>query len=150
MTTWKTAPGVVSFKRRGGHIVPVCRAPVRVDRDGDRDGVGAVVFFEAPARTAGHFTTSVVRFTMQCVYSGEIVFPCCFNTDINERTKKNLALKVFFDQVFDKSTFRRNVTDRLATALMDQCEEPFLFKALGAFPRHETDFNCLRVSFLTG
>lgn len=90
----------------------------------------------------------IIRYTMQCVYSGEILFPCSFNTDITKSSKKNTSLKVFFDRVFNKS-FRRNVTDRLATAFMDTCKSPFLFKALGGFCE-SGDFNCLKVSFLNG
>jgi len=129
----------VSFRRIKERIEPTVKSTI------DK---GTVVFYEVPVRSENHFTVDVIRFTMQCVYSGEILFPCSFNTDITKKSKKNTGLKVFFDQVFN-NTFRRNVTDRLATAFMDTCKNPFLFKALGGFSE-SGDFNCLRVSFLNG
>ena len=135
---WYTDPRV-SFRRVKGLIEPTCTQKIKN---------GTVVFYEVPAKSKDHFTVDVIRYTMQCVYSGEILFPCSFNTDITEKSVKNTRSKVFFDQVFDK-TFRRNVTDRLATALMDKCKKPFLFKALGAFSESDR-FNCLKVSFMNG
>lgn len=136
--TWYTDPNV-SFRRVNDRVEPVCRSKIKK---------GTVVFYEVPAKSTNHFTVDVIRYTMQCVYSGEALFPCSFNTDIKEKSLKNTRSKVFFDQVF-ANNFRRNVTDRLATALMDCNDNPFLFKALGAFTRSD-EFNCLRVSFLNG
>ena len=130
----------VSFKRINEKINPVANKDIPK---------GTIVFYEVPVRSENHITVDIIRYTMQCVYSGELLFPCSFNTDITEKSLKNLRLKVFFDQVFNK-TFRRNVTDKLATSMMDQCESPFLFKALGAFYCKDEGFNCLKVSFLNG
>lgn len=136
--SWRTNSSV-SFRRIDDNIEPVCVSKIEK---------GTVVFYEVPVKSEGHITVDIIGYTMQCVYTGEIMFPCSFNTDISEKTPKNVKLKVFFDQVFDK-TFRRKVTDRLATSLMDKCRGPFLFKALGAFS-DSLEFNCLRVSYLNG
>ena len=136
--SWYTDKNV-SFRRIKERIEPTVKSLVRK---------GTIVFYEVPVKSDNHFTVDIIRYTMQCVYSGEILFPCSFNTDITKSSKKNTSLKVFFDRVFNKS-FRRNVTDRLATAFMDTCKSPFLFKALGGFCE-SGDFNCLKVSFLNG
>lgn len=132
----------VSFRRMDGRIEPVCVSEIPK---------GTVVFYEVPVKSEDHFTVDIVQYTMQCVYTGEILFPCAFNTDISSKSLKNTRSKVFFDQVFEKK-FRRNLTDRLATAFMDTCRKPYLFKALGAFSESEEskEFNCLRVSFPNG
>ena len=129
----------VSFKRVFQRIEPVCKNEIRR---------GTIVFYEVPVKSVNHFTVDIIRYTMQLVYTGEVLFPCSFNTDMKEDTLKNTRLKVFFDRVF-RNNFKRHVTDKLAMSLMDTCTKPFIFKALGSFSKTK-DFNCLRVSFVNG
>lgn len=85
----------------------------------------------------------IFRYTMQCVYRGESLFPCAFNQEPPADD-----VKVFFDYVF-RTKFRRSVSERLALALYAQCDAPFLFKSLGIFETSD-DYNCIRVSHLNG
>lgn len=82
---------------------------------------------------------------MQCVYSGESLFPCTFNQAPPEDD-----IKVFFDYVF-RTTYRRGASERLALALYahNRTNAPFLYKTLGVFGK-SADANCLRVSYQNG
>ncbi len=129
----------VSFKRVNDRIEPVCNTKIVKD---------SIVFYEVPVKSVNQFTVDIIRYTMQLVYTGEVLFPCTFNTDLTEDTVKNTRLKVFFDRVF-RTNFKRQKTDKLAASLMDTCEKPFIFKALGLFSK-SNNYNCLRVSFING
>lgn len=138
--TWYSHPDV-SFKRVEGNIEPVCRS--RVPK-------GTVVFYEIPARSTTHLTVDIVRYTMQCVRSGEVLFPCAFNTDVEGRTQENVTSKVFFDYVFTNE-YKRKVMDTLALSFMKKCKFPFIYKALGVFSEATgVDSNCQQVTFVNG
>lgn len=136
---WYSEPRI-SFRRHSERIEPMSKSCIER---------GSVVFYEIPVKSVNHFTIDIIRHTMQCVYSGEVLFPCSFNTNINEDTEVNIKSKVFFDSVFTNG-FRRNVTDKFALSLMNSCRSPFLYKAMGAFSEDESGFNCARGTFLNG
>lgn len=136
---WYSEPRI-SFRRHSDRIEPMSKSCIER---------GSVVFYEIPVKSVNHFTIDIIRYTMKCVYSGEVLFPCSFNTNINEDTEVNIKSRVFFDAVFTNG-FRRNVTDKLALSLMNSCRSPFLYKAVGAFSEDESGFNCARGTFLNG
>jgi hypothetical protein len=136
---WYSAPSV-AFRRHGERIEPTSKSGF---------GGGSVVFYEIPVRSVNHFTVDIISYTMRCVYSGEVLFPCSFNTDIEDGTEMSVKSKVFFDAVFTNG-FRRETTDRLALSLMNTCEPPFIYKALGAFSKDDSNPNCVRGAFLNG
>lgn len=130
----------IKFKRHAddGLIHPVCQRPMK---EGD------TACFEIPARsTAKNFKLDIFRYTMQCVYSGESLFPCAFNQE-----PPGDDIKVFFDYVF-RTTYRRAVSERLALALYDhnRTNAPFIYKTIGVFGKGTPDSNCLRVSYQNG
>lgn len=108
-----------------------------------------MIFYEIPVKSVNHFTIDIISYTMRCVYSGEVLFPCSFNTNIEEDTEMNVKSRVFFDSVFNNG-FRRKITDKLALSLMNTCEPPFIYKAMAAFSKVEEGFNCVRGVFLNG
>lgn len=127
----------IKFKRRDGLIHPICQSTIK---EGD------TLCYEIPAKsTATNFKLDIFRYTMQCVYSGESLFPCAFN---QEAPADNI--KIFFDYVF-RTTYRRSVSEKLALALYDQNRNnaPFLYKTLGIFGGSD-DANCLRVCYENG
>ena len=127
----------IKFKRQDGLIYPICQNPIK---EGD------TVAYEIPAKsTAQSFKLDIFRYTMQCVYSGESLFPCAFNQESSDD-----KTKVFFDYVF-RTTYRRTVSEKLALALYDHNRQnaPFLYKTLGIFGRSD-DANCLRVCYENG
>lgn len=129
----------LKFKRQSddGLIHPICQSPIK---EGD------IVCYEIPAKSTGKsFKLDVFRYTMQCVYSGESLFPCAFNQAPPEDD-----IRVFFDYVF-RTTYRRAGSERLALALYDhnRTNAPFLYKTLGIFGKG-ADSNCLRVSYQNG
>jgi hypothetical protein len=129
----------LKFKRQSddGLIHPVCQSSI---------DEGETVCYEIPAKSTGHsFKLDIFRYTMQCVYSGESLFPCAFNQDAPEDD-----IKVFFDYVF-RTTYRRGVSEKLALALYthNRTNAPFLYKSLGIFGESD-DANCLRVSYENG
>lgn len=136
---WYSHPDA-SFKRVGGRIEPVCRSGVPK---------GTIVFYEIPARSTTHITIDIVRYTMQCVCSGEVLFPCAFNTDVEKKTKENITSKVFFDYVFTEE-YKRKTMDTLALSFMKTCRFPFIYKALGGFSESDLDNNCQQVTFING
>ena len=136
---WYSHPDI-SFKRIEGKIEPTCRS--RIPK-------GTVVFYEIPAKSTTHLTIDIVRYTMQCVCSGEVLFPCAFNTDIEEKTRENTTSKVFFDYVFTNE-YKRTTMDTLALSFMKTCKFPFIYKALGGFAESDIDNNCQQVTFMNG
>ena len=129
----------LKFKRQSddGLIHPICQSSIK---EGD------TVAYEIPAKsTAKSFKLDIFRYTMQCVYSGECLFPCAFNQDAPEDD-----IKVFFDYVF-RTTYRRGVSEKLALALYahNRNNAPFLYKTLGIFGQ-SNEANCLRVSYENG
>lgn len=137
--TWYSHPDI-SFKRVNGKIVPICRSKLPK---------ATIVFYEIPARSNTYLTLDIIRYTMQCVYKGEMVFPCSFNTDVNEKTQENITAKVFFDNVFAEN-YKRTIMDPLALSLMKQCKTPYLYKALGGFPESDVCYNCQQATFING
>lgn len=130
----------LKFKRHAddGLIHPVCHEPINA---------GDVVCFEIPAKsTAQNFKLDVFRYTMQCVYGGECLFPCAFN-----QAPPDDNIKVFFDYVF-RTTYKRAVSEKLALALYhhNRTNHPFLYKTLGVFGKNSDAPNCLRVSYPNG
>lgn len=129
----------LKFKRHAddGLIHPICQQPI---------AEGDIVCYETPAKSTGKsFKLDIFRYTMQCVYSGESLFPCAFNQEPPED-----SIKVFFDYVF-RTTYRRGVSEKLALALYahNRNNAPFLYKTLGVFGK-STDSNCARVSYENG
>lgn len=129
----------IKFKRHpdDGLIHPICNQ--RIEE-------GEIVCYEVPVKsTSRSFKLDIFRYTMQCVYSGESLFPCAFNQEPPQDD-----IKVFFDYVF-RTTYRRSASERLALALYahNRNNAPFLYKTLGVFGR-STDSNCARVSFENG
>jgi len=129
----------LKFKRHAndGLIHPICQQPI---------AEGETVCFEIPVKSTGkNFKMDIFRYTMQCVYSGECLFPCAFNQEPPED-----KIKVFFDYVF-RTTYRRSVSEKLALALYahNRTNAPFLYKTLGIFGKG-ADSNCLRVAYQNG
>ena len=129
----------LKFKRHvdDGLIHPICQQPI---------AEGDIVCYEIPAKsTSQSFRLDIFRYTMQCVYSGESLFPCAFNQEPPEED-----IKVFFEYVF-RTTYRRSVSEKLALALYDhnRTNAPFLYKTLGIFAK-SADSNCVRVSYQNG
>ncbi len=129
----------VKFKRHSvdNLVHPICHAPI---------DEGDVVCFEIPAKSTGpEFKLDIFRYTMQCVYSGESLFPCAFNQE-----SPSDDIRVFFDYVF-RTTYRRAVSEKLALALYahNRSNPPFLYKTLGIFGKCDAP-NCLRVSYQNG
>ena len=125
----------VSFKRiPDGTIRPVCNEDIKK---------GTVVFYELPVKSTGEFQIDILRYTMMCVYSGQLLFPCTFNhnTPTNE-------FKVFFDYAF-KTKFRRDISEKLAVSLLKQNTPPYIFKSVGVFAVGHI-FNCQRISLSIG
>lgn len=121
-----------------GLVHAVCKRPI---------DEGSIICYEIPARgTSTNFKLDVLRYTMQCVYSGECLFPCAFN----QEPPDDMA-KVFFDYAF-QTEFRRRATEKLALALYahNKVNTPFLFKTLGVFTAPDHQPNCLRVAFPNG
>ena len=129
----------VQFKRTGdGLIRPVCQRSIKA---------GETVAYEIPARsTAQSFKLDIFRYTMQCVYSGECLFPCAFNQEAPADD-----IRVFFDYVF-RTTYRRDLSEKVALALYahNRSNAPFLYKTIGVFGQSEEDANCLRVCYENG
>ena len=118
-------------------IHPICRSPIQ---EGD------TVCYEIPAKsTAQSFKLDIFRYTMQCVYSGESLFPCAFNQEPPDD-----EVRMFFDCVFC-TTHRRDLSEKLALALYDKNKNnaPFLYKAIGIFDSNDKS-NCVRVSYENG
>ena len=136
---WYSHPDL-SFKRIEGNVEPVCRSGIPKE---------TVVFYEIPARSTTHLTIDIVRYTMQCVCSGEVLFPCAFNTDVENKTQENITSKVFFDYVFTDE-YKRKTMDTLALSFMKKCRFPFLYKALGVFAENDVEYNCQQVTFING
>ena len=129
----------VSFKRVEGFIRAVCQGSIN---EGD------IVCYEIPAKsTDKSFKRDIFRYTMQCVYSGECLFPCAFNQESFVPSEK----KVFFDYVF-RTAYKREISEKLALSLYshNRTNPPFLFKTLGIFQDFEDASNCLRVSYDNG
>ena len=129
----------INFKRHAddGLIHPICQSTIKK---------GDTVCYEIPAKsTAESFKLDIFRYTMQCVYSGEHLFPCAFNQEAPAD-----HIKVFFDYVF-RTTYRRSVSEKLALSLYDNNRKnaPFLYKTLGIFGGSD-DANCLRVCYENG
>lgn len=136
---WYSHPDT-SFKRLDGKIEPVCRSGIPK---------GTVVFYEIPARSTTHLTVDIVRYTMQCVCSGDMLFPCAFNTDVDEKSQENTTSRVFFDYVFTHP-YKRKAMDTIALSLLKKCKFPFIYRALGAFAESDSDSNCQQVTFING
>lgn len=136
---WYSNP-VISFKRVDGKIEPTCKSGVPK---------GTVLFYEIPAKSTTHLTVDIVKYTMQCVYNGEVLFPCAFNIDIEEKTRENITSKVFFDYVFTNE-YKRKTMDTLALSLMKKCKFPFIYKALGVFSEDDIGYNCQQATFING
>ncbi|CAM9221030.1 unnamed protein product [Ectocarpus sp. 12 AP-2014] len=129
----------LKFKRHAedGLIHPICQQPI---------AQGDIVCYEIPVKsTSQSFKLDIFRYTMQCVYSGESLFPCAFNQEPPEDD-----IKVFFEYVF-RTKYRRPVSERLALALYDhnRTNAPFLYKTLGIFGK-SANSNCVRVSYQNG
>lgn len=125
----------VSFKRiSDGNIRPVCNEDIKK---------GTVVFYELPVKSTGEFQIDIIRYTMRCVYSGQLLFPCTFNNN----TPSN-EFKVFFDYAF-KTKFRRNTSEKLAVSLLKHNTPPYIFKSVGVFGL-DAIFNCQRISLPMG
>lgn len=139
--SWYSHPDV-KFARVDGIIQPISKSNTKIPK-------GTVLFYEIPALSTEDFKLDTIRYTMQCVYSGEAVFPCAFNTEIDQITEEGLRWRVFFDYAF-KNDFRRKVADKLALSLINQSVKPFFFKALGIFAVDKENFNCQRVSYMNG
>lgn len=134
-------PGV-KFKRMedDGLIHAVCD---KVVDEGD------VVCYEIPVKSTGKsFKVDTLRYTMQCVYGGECLFPCAFNQEAPSE-----EVKVFFDYAF-RTRHRREVSEKLALALYthNKTNTPFLFKTLGVFQQKlvQKPTTCVRVSYDNG
>ena len=128
----------VRFKRVQGSIRAVCEGPIN---EGD------IVCYEIPAKSTDQsFKRDIFRYTMQCVYSGECLFPCAFNQNLTLSEKK-----VFFDYVFG-TAYKREISEKLALSLYshNRTNPPFLFKTLGIFQDFQDASNCLRVSYDNG
>lgn len=129
----------LQFKRTDdGLIRPVCQRSIKA---------GETVAYEIPARsTAQSFKLDIFRYTMQCVYSGECLFPCAFNQEAPADD-----IRVFFDYVF-RTTYRRDLSEKVALALYahNRSNAPFLYKTIGVFGQSEEDANCLRVCYENG
>lgn len=129
-------PGL-KFKRHTDIIRPICQSAMK---EGD------TVLYEVPVKsTAKSFKLDIFRYTMQCVYSGECLFPCAFNQEAPADD-----IKVFFDYVF-RTTYKRGVSEKLALALYahNKNNPPFLFKTIGVFEKSE-GANCIRASYENG
>lgn len=129
----------LKFRRHAddGLILPICQKPI---------AEGDIVCYETPVKSTGKsFKLDIFRYTMQCVYSGESLFPCAFNQEPPED-----SIKAFFDYVF-RTTYRRAASEKLALALYghNRNKPPFLYKTLGVFGK-SADSNCLRVSHENG
>ena len=129
----------LQFKRTDdGLIRPVCQRSIKA---------GETVAYEIPARsTAQSFKLDIFRYTMQCVYSGECLFPCAFNQEAPADD-----IRVFFNYVF-RTTYRRDLSEKVALALYahNRSNAPFLYKTIGVFGQSEEDANCLRVCYENG
>ena len=129
----------LQFKRTDdGLIRPVCQRSIKA---------GETVAYEIPARsTAQSFKLDIFRYTMQCVYSGECLFPCAFNQEAPADD-----IRVFFDYVF-RTTYRRDLSEKVALALYahNRSNAPFMYKTIGVFGQSEEDANCLRVCYENG
>ena len=129
----------VKFKRVEGLVRAVCEGTV---------SEGDIVCYEIPAKSTDQsFKRDIFRYTMQCVYSGESLFPCAFNQEVYIPDKN----KVFFDYVF-RTEYKREISEKLALALYahNRTNPPFLFKTLGIFQSGSSGINCLRVSYDNG
>ncbi|CAM9211556.1 unnamed protein product [Pylaiella littoralis] len=144
LLSWYSHPAI-KFVRVGETIQPVCTSSTPVPKD-------TVLFYEIPAKsksTGGDFRLDVIRYTMQCIYAGESLFPSAFNQEINRGDDESIGWRVFFDYAFHTS-YKRRVADKLALALLSQSTEPYLFKAMGIFQVDPDGYNCHRVSFVNG
>lgn len=126
----------VKFKRHDDDLIhPTCDVAVEA---------GEVVCYEIPAKSTGtSLKLDILRYTMQCVYGGECLFPCAFN-----QKAPNDDVKVFFDYVF-RTKYRREVSEKLALALYEKNQSRFIFKTLGIFEKR-SDFNCRVVDYENG
>lgn len=132
----------VKFKRIDGLIHATCDVAIK---EGD------IVCYEIPAKSTGtSLKLDILRYTMQCVYSGESLFPCAFNQEA-----PGDDVKVFFDYVF-RTKYKREVSEKLALSLYAKNQYPknyteskFVFKTLGIFDKSE-DSNCRGVSYENG
>lgn len=126
----------VKFKRHSDDLIhPTCDVAVEA---------GEVVCYEIPAKSTGNsLKLDILRYTMQCVYGGECLFPCAFN-----QKAPNDDVKVFFDYVF-RTKYRREVSEKLALALYAQNQSRFIFKTLGIFDKTQ-NFNCRVVNYENG
>ncbi|AAK14462.1 unnamed protein product [Ectocarpus sp. 4 AP-2014] len=128
----------LQFKRMdNGLIHPVCQSSIKA---------GETVAYEIPAKSTDQsFKLDIFRYTMQCVYSGECLFPCAFNQEAPSDD-----IKVFFDYVF-RTTYRRGLSEKVALALYahNRSNAPFLYKTIGVFGQSE-EANCLRVCYENG
>lgn len=128
----------VKFKRVEGFVRAVCEGTI---------SEGDIVCYEIPAKSTDQsFKRDIFRYTMQCVYSGESLFPCAFNQENHIPDER----KVFFDYVF-RTKYKREISEKLALALYahNRTNPPFLFKTLGIF-QDLSNINCLRVSYDNG
>ncbi|CAM9498393.1 unnamed protein product, partial [Ectocarpus sp. 4 AP-2014] len=76
---------------------------------------------EIPVKATGYdFKLDTFRYTMQCVYRGESLFPCAFNQE-----PPGDEITVFVDYVFP-TKFRRSVSKKFPLALYPQCQALFL------------------------
>lgn len=128
----------VKFKRVEGFVRAVCQETINK---------GDIVCYEIPAKSTDlSFKRDIFRYTMQCVYSGEVLFPCAFNQDNHIPDER----KVFFDYVF-RTKYKREISEKLALGLYanNRTNPPFLFKTLGIF-QDVSNSNCLRVSYDNG
>ncbi len=131
----------VKFRRlpEDGLVHAVCDGPVEE---------GEIVCYEIPVRSTGKNTKiDTLRYTMQCVYGGEFLFPCAFNQEAPSED-----VKVFFDYVF-RTEYKRGISEKLALALYthNRTNQPFIFKTLGIFQDKCAEIpTCLRISYDNG
>lgn len=141
--SWYTHPSP-KFARVAGTIQPVCKSEAVIPG-------GTIIFYEKPIKSTGDFHLDIIRYTMQCIYGGECVFPLAFKQEINNHEdEESVKWRVFFYHAFTTCFPRRQVADKLALALLAQSVQPYLFKALGIFQVDSDTCNCHRVSLLDG
>ncbi|CAM9577809.1 unnamed protein product [Ectocarpus sp. 6 AP-2014] len=108
----------LKFKRKDDLIRPICQSEIKE---------GETVAYEIPVKsTDKSFKLDIFRYTMQCVYSGECLFPCAFNQEPPADD-----IKVFFDYLF-RTTYRRGVSEKVALALYahNRDKRRFLYKTI--------------------
>lgn len=127
----------ITFKRVGSLIKPIASCDINKY---------TVCFYENPAISKDDFELDVLRYTLKCIYTNQVLFPCTFNTEINNEIK----WKVFFDRVLNNN-YKRKKIEKLAISLYQHnvCNPNYIFKALGIFEK-SLEFNCINVSYENG